>query len=472
MFDRFNTMPRRELTVDWGQDKGEINVRSHALGVGGIHSMPAPAPIVEATAALKPRMVRIFLQEFFFIYPDHDVFDWSKLDAYMDAIHAMGGDIMASICIKPKALYPVIDQSVWMPTDVAEWQRVIRALVLRYSKEKKYVTHWAIANEMNIGELGGCPYLIKNPDDFFEYYKITAEPIREALPDVKVGGPSFAGNGEGAANYLGRFAELCKANNVAVDFTCYNSYGSDPEVHVSGCRCIREALDRHDPGIKLYMTEFNNSIQDSIQDGPAVEEKAYEPRCAAALGASILALCDAACLDGSFQYHIYDQWSDPGEFTPWYASTEFFKFWNETVYRIGLLDLDGKPRPQYFLYQLLYTLAGRRAALSGTDTVLRGIASRDDGGLFIFLTNYDTETTPEGVTRITFANAPEGLYRLEVRRIDATTAAQMKAAPMSCLPPCESRLAYMRPEFQFDVFTPADSVTLVRFIRQPSPPAT
>ena len=27
-------------------------------------------------------------------------YDWSRLDVYMDAVHAMGGDIMASIRIK------------------------------------------------------------------------------------------------------------------------------------------------------------------------------------------------------------------------------------------------------------------------------------------------------------------------------------------------------------------------------------
>ncbi|MDR0474396.1 MAG: hypothetical protein LBH43_12080 [Treponema sp.] len=114
------------------------------------------------------------------------------MDAYIDAVHAMGGSIMASICIKPNVLYPTVDEAVWMPNNVAEWQDVIRALVVRYSREKPYVSHWAIANEMNIGEWGGCPYYIKSPDDYFEYYKITAKPIREALPDVQIGGPSCA----------------------------------------------------------------------------------------------------------------------------------------------------------------------------------------------------------------------------------------------------------------------------------------
>jgi len=171
MTDRFTDMLRHKLTIDWSKDSGPIDLRNHSTGIGGVHSMPAPKPIVDAIAKLKPRMIRIFLQEFFYIYPDHGVFDWAKMDAYMDAVHAMGGDIMATICIKPKVLYPTVDETVWMPTDVKEWQNVIRELVLRYTKVKPYVTHWAIANEMKIGEFGGCPYWITNTDDCFEYDK-------------------------------------------------------------------------------------------------------------------------------------------------------------------------------------------------------------------------------------------------------------------------------------------------------------
>jgi hypothetical protein len=36
------------------------------LGIGGVHPMPAPKPVVEGVAALKPKLIRIFLQEFFY----------------------------------------------------------------------------------------------------------------------------------------------------------------------------------------------------------------------------------------------------------------------------------------------------------------------------------------------------------------------------------------------------------------------
>ena len=483
MTDRFSTMLRRKLTVDWANKTGPLDLRNHSLGIGGVHSMPAPKPVIEGTAALKPKIIRIFLQEFFFIYLGQGKYDWTKMDAYMDAVHAMGADIMASICIKPKALYPVVDEKIWKPTDIKEWQEVIRAMVLRYSEEKPYVSHWAIANEQNIGEWGGCPYLITDPDEYFEYYKITAEPILALLPDlkgdVKIGGPSYAGGGESAAKYLGRFVELCKKNNIRLDFTCHNMYHDDPEDHRSFTRVIRDELDRHDPSVELYMTEFNVGIGNEM----SLEDKAYDPKRAASLGASILTLHEDQCLTGTFQYHLYDQWNDPREFSPWYAKSRYMaEHWNDIGHRLGLFDLDGKTRPQYFVYDMLYSMTGQQIGLLGTDKVLRGIASSsDDGTMSVFLTNFAVHGTPDAVTQFKFENATDGVYRMNVYRIDNEMAAYMKAAsytkiptttstasyqiPMLRLPPVESRTTYVHSDFHFDVFTPADSVTLVQFTK-------
>ena len=465
MKDCYDNMLRRDIAIDWDKDEGPVDLRYHSAGIGGVHSMPAPLAVVDAVAALKPRLIRIFLQEFFYVYPDHGVYDWSKMDAYMEAVHAMGGDIMASICIKPKVLYPELDESVWMPNNAPEWRELIRAMAVRYSVEKPYVTHWAIANEMNIGEWGGCPYLIKNPDDYYEYYKMTAEPIREAAPGVKVGGPSHAGGGKEAAAYLARFVQLCKENNTAVDFTCYNEYSDSPERHTADGRAIRDAIDRIDPNIKLYITEFNIGIGEEL----SLEEKVYESKCAASLAASILSLHEDGCLDGSFQYHIYDQFNDPREFAPWFSRARYMaEHWNDKAHRLGLLDLDGKAKPQYFVYQLLYSVDGSRANLKGADNVLRGLAARGaDGVMSVFMSNFALHGTPDAVLQFHFENAEAGIYRLNVYRIDSESAAAMKASPMRALPPAESRVVYVHPDFHFDVFAPADSVILVRLERQP-----
>jgi len=375
----------------------------------------------------------------------------------------MGGDIMATICNKPNALYPQIDEDVWMPNDVSKWQELISKMVIRYSKEKPYVTHWGIANEVNFGELGGCPYKITSPDDYYEYYKITAPAICDALPGVKVGGPSHAGGGDACADYMVRFLEHCKRDGLKVDFVTYNCYYDSAEAHVREGRIVRDAMDKVSPDVKLYMTEFNIAID----DGLSLEEKPYEPACAASLASSILALHDDGCLDGSFQYHIYDQYCDPRLFAPWYSRTRYMaRYWNDTVNRVGLVDQNGKTRPQYFVYDLMNKLKGNRVEVNGTSNLIHAIASKaDDETMSVMVINYGGRNTPDCVGRLHFDGATEGLYKMKVYKIDDIACAKMKDTHMEELPISEERLAYVHSDFAFDIFLPDETVALVQIIK-------
>jgi hypothetical protein len=104
--------------------------------------------------------------------------------------------------------------------------------------------------------------------------------------------------------------------------------------------------------------------------------------------------------------------------------------------------------------------------MAGTYAALHGLATRaGDGTLNVLTVNYLNRGAPDSVTNYIFANAPEGIYRLNVYRIDGESSAAMKAAPMANLPPAESRLVYVHADFHFDVYTPADSVTLAQLVK-------
>lgn len=120
---------------------GALEWWRHALSHGGISPDPLPPVVVDGLRQLNPRRIRIFLQEFFDIYPDHETFDWTRLDPHMDSLAALGAEVVAAITIKPTVLFPTVDHATWRPADVGEWQRLIHALVTRYSVERKLVTH-------------------------------------------------------------------------------------------------------------------------------------------------------------------------------------------------------------------------------------------------------------------------------------------------------------------------------------------
>src|SRR4051812_12762077 len=103
------TLPRDEVEVDAEAAQGPLEWWRHTLGHGGINAVPLPSRVVEGVRKLQPRLTRIFLQEFFRIYPDHDRFHWSRLDPYMDALARTGTKVVAAITIKPSVLFPKID---------------------------------------------------------------------------------------------------------------------------------------------------------------------------------------------------------------------------------------------------------------------------------------------------------------------------------------------------------------------------
>jgi len=68
------------VVVDLAADEGPLEMWRHAIGHGGVNPLPLPDRVVRGTAKLKPRLIRVFIQEFLQVYPERGRFDWSRLD--------------------------------------------------------------------------------------------------------------------------------------------------------------------------------------------------------------------------------------------------------------------------------------------------------------------------------------------------------------------------------------------------------
>ncbi len=78
-------MPVANVDVDARADGGPLELWRHSVGHGGVNSEPLPEPVVAGAAKLRPRLIRIFIQEFFCVYPERGKFDWSRLDPFEGA---------------------------------------------------------------------------------------------------------------------------------------------------------------------------------------------------------------------------------------------------------------------------------------------------------------------------------------------------------------------------------------------------
>ena len=454
----FATLPMVNVDVDVQADAGPLELWRHALGHGGINPLPLPQGVVQGVAALKPRLIRVFVQEFFEVYPESGRFDWSRLDPYMDGLARTGAKVVAAITIKPKPLFPKIDPAVWRPSDVAEWQRVVAALVRRYSVDRPIVTHWEIGNETDIGENGGCPYLITNPRDYADYYRMTIEPILSTFPRAKVGGPAVA---KGDGELLPAFLDLCAMDRTRLDFISWHLYADDPRRHARLVEKYRKLLEEKFPDRRpeMLVTEWNKGF-----DRVSVEELAFEPRRAAAAAAAMLAMTEAG-VDWSFYYHVWDQVCYREQFEPFFRDPQImYRHWNEVPHRFGLFGVGQEVRPQYFVYQLLGRMGARRSRVKCETDDVHVLAAKNGGDVSVLLVNYGLPSSRDGIARLRFTGLAAGHKQLTNWRIDRSRS--WSARRLELLP-AERREVDARAEFSCQVYCPADSVCLFKLESSP-----
>ena len=141
--------------------------------------------------ALRPRLIRLFIQEYFRLLPERGRYHFETLDRSVDTILKAGAKPLMCICFKPSVLFPAIDHDIVAPNDDEEWERLVSSLVKHYRDRDAGIRYWEVANEPDIGESGGCPYRFQ-PESYVRYYRQTAAAILRADPEAKVGGPALA----------------------------------------------------------------------------------------------------------------------------------------------------------------------------------------------------------------------------------------------------------------------------------------
>lgn len=447
----YNTLPLLHAQVHAREITGPFPIHHHSIGHGGINSRPLPAPVIAGSRALAPKLLRTFIQEYFFLCPKPGQYDFTRLDPYMQSLADTGAQIVAAICIKPKALFPAIDPASWAPSHWELWQDLIRALVRRYSLERPIVTHWEVGNEVDIGEMGGCPYLIPDPADYYAYYAATVEAILDVYPQAKVGGPGLANSRH---PMLEPFAARCHARGTRLDFVSWHTYTRDARQTVDAFRQTVSMLHRiYGPTRPSVMvTEF----------GPAFEERSFPehalaPRRILNVAENLYHALEGE-IDYTFYYHVWDQLCDIREFAPFFQDPLImYHHWNEVPHRFGLFSVEGEKRPAYDVYRLYHAAGTQRLGTECDPGPLLLQATRDeDGRLWAVILNPSEEDL---ALALTFRELECGLYRYENYRVGAAfSAASLDPVPV------EARETYCLSTFTPEIYAPAQSVSFVRLI--------
>src|SRR5579883_2436942 len=166
----------QQLRLDLAAKTGPLEIDRISLGQGGLSEQPMWDDRANEIRMLHPRLIRLFIQEYFDLMPQPDRYHWETLDASVDLIRKTGATPLMNIDFKPKALYPVIDEKITDPSDYKQWDKLIYEMVRHYKQRGSNIRYWEVANEPDIGENGGCPYLF-TPEGYARYYQHTVAAI-------------------------------------------------------------------------------------------------------------------------------------------------------------------------------------------------------------------------------------------------------------------------------------------------------
>jgi hypothetical protein len=379
----------RNIPVKLNLDEttGPLEIDRFALGQGGLSEEPMWADRVAEIRDLHPRLIRLFIQEYFDLLPERGRYHFDKLDQSVDLILRTGATPLMNIDFKPKVLYPVIDHKIVDPTSYEEWEQLIYNLVRHYKDRGAGIRYWEVSNEPDIGEDGGCPYLF-TPESYIRYYQHTVAAVLRADPNARVGGPALAYSG---SPILPKLLSFCQAGKAPLHFVSWHIYNSDPIR-------VRDTIDRVRgliatcPSLhpETVLNEWNMALRDPPADPQFqpcyVTEVAYQMK----LGG----------LDYSCYYHIRDYHVDQERFAQFMSPVGaglMARWWNRTAQWDGLFDFQNRVRPSYFAFKLLSRLTGERIKLDTGDAAVHGFATWDPKMLVYNVLLWNYSTTPARV---------------------------------------------------------------------------
>lgn len=400
------------LTLDFTKNLGPMRMDHISLGQGGLSPDPMWDNRIAEVRALHPRLIRLFVQEYFDVMPAIGKYHFATLDRSVDEIVQAGAIPLMSLTIRPKVLYPKIDQNIVDPTNYAAWEALISAMVTHYKERGLHGAYWEVGNEGDIGESGGSPYHF-TPENYVRYYQHTVAAVLRADPGAHVGGPAIA-------NYrsplLPALLDAADSKKIPLSFISWHIYNSDPKAVQATIEYQKDQLAKH-PSLhpETILDEWNMALTVPPKD----------PRIQPAYVAETAWRMKESGLNYSCFYHIRDYHVDRPEFATYTSpggASFMASWWNRMPQYSGLFDYQDVMRPAYFSFEWLARVTGDRLQATSDDESVHAFLSYDDLYKYYSLMFWNFSASPVTV-RIDARGLP-GTLTAHRRMLDAETPSQ------------------------------------------------
>jgi xylan 1,4-beta-xylosidase len=405
--------PEVHLTVDTVHPHGRIDLTRYSLGQGGFSYRPMIDKVIPQVRQLHPQTIRLFVQEYFNLYPAHGVYEWGALDKAIEAILATGAKPIMNLCFKPKILFPKIDERLVYPTSWAEWDQLVYRLVKHCNDERRYgIEYWEVANEPNLPDGGGTPYGF-TPEEYLTFYTHTVNAVRRADSSAKVGGPTLATWEKGpllgeASPILDALIDYCGKGMAPLDFVSWHLYDNHPQLFRKETMEVRALLTRYPrlQHVETILDEWNMSL------GSPIMTPGYQ-------AAFIMEVTDEfyqAGLSRSGYYQIKDEFLSPKMFSAFMPENVIAAeehFFNVLPIYLGLYDVQGRVRPSYYALKLLSLIKGDKLAVTGMNPEIKAFAARNGTSIHVVFWNFPGKYVGNTLdVTLRFQNESSGRYEV------------------------------------------------------------
>ena len=422
-----------------------VHIRTHSLFVTG-----------DGAPALKWGSTNAYTED----ASGKPIYDWMIVDRIFDTYVEAGAKPFVEIGFMPEALSvkPQPYRHHWQPgnqyndiylgwtyppKDYQKWAELVRQLVLhsisRYGRNEVSTWYWELWNEPDI------PYWAGTPAEYNKLYDYTADAVKRALPEAKVGGPATTGPAsEKAAAYLRQFLAHCANGTNAVtgktgaplDFITYHAKGRPTVVDGHVRMGISKNLSDVARGMEIIASfpKFRNLpiiLSESDPEGCAACSARVYPQNAYRNGTlyptyTAVALSNIFKLADSLQANIegMQTWAFEFEDQPWFDG-------------FRSLATNGVDKPVLNVFRMAGLMRGDRVKVESTsgvslDQILRdgvrgnpdvnAIATRTDGQIAAMVWNYhdDDLPAPDAPVQLLVSGIPSSASRVLVKhfRID------------------------------------------------------
>jgi xylan 1,4-beta-xylosidase len=408
------------------------------------------------------------------------VYNWTLMDRIFDTYRDTGTRPLVEIGFMPEALsvkpqpytidWPKQRESgsAYPPKDYAKFAELVyqwvRHSVERYGKAEVESWYWELWNEPDIFYWRGTP------EEYYKLYDYTADAVKRALPNARMGGPHTTNPGSpNAAKFLRGFLEHCArgrnaatgATGAPLDFVAFHAKGRPESVDGQVRMGIAEQVRHIDAGFAVVASypEFRAKpiiIGESDPEGCAACSARTYPQNAYRNG-TLYAVYTAAMLKHTLDLAARHKVHLEG------AVTWAFEFEGQPYFDgFRTLATNGIDKPVLNAFRMFGLMGGERVAVSSggaagleaiRTTGVRGapdvdaLATRRGGEVSVLLWNYhdDDRTAPDAAISLLVSGLAAGPaqvrhYRIDERHSNAYTLWKELDRPQSPMPEQYARL--------------------------------